>query len=244
MSEYTRHTWKDGEVIDAQKLNNIEKGIAEAREKANKHASQHAADGTDPITPEQIGAAPAGYGLGESPVRITSVAQLDNFSENGWYRCKFPSAIGLNNIWFLEGNLHVTRTGDDNWTQEIYPAGHASPIVRNCQSAWKGEWESANPTMVKGEEYRTTDRWIGEPVYKKLVSLGTLPSNNVKTFTNLLPSNVRGVITYRLIGYSAGDAHDLTQHCYFNSTHNGLTIRQVGDLSMHTGEVYFEYIKG
>lgn len=34
MSEYIKHTWQDGETIDAPKLNNIETGIAEAKKKA------------------------------------------------------------------------------------------------------------------------------------------------------------------------------------------------------------------
>ena len=42
MSEYIRHKWKDDEIIDADKLNNIEQGIAEAGQKAGTH--QQAAD--------------------------------------------------------------------------------------------------------------------------------------------------------------------------------------------------------
>lgn len=90
-----------------------------------------------------VGAAPSGYGLGESPVCITDVSQLDNYSENGWYRCKFAEAIGINDRWFYEANLHVKRTGEDNWTQEIYPAGQVIPSSRVCQSNWKEPWKIA-----------------------------------------------------------------------------------------------------
>lgn len=45
---------------------------------------------------------------------------------------------------------------------------------------WR-EWECVNPPMVLGEEYRTKERYLGKPVYTKLVNVGTLP--NAKTIT-------------------------------------------------------------
>lgn len=38
MSEYIKHTWEDGEVIVAPKLNNIETGIAEAKKAAEQNS--------------------------------------------------------------------------------------------------------------------------------------------------------------------------------------------------------------
>lgn len=78
MSDYIKKTWKDGEVITAEGLNNMETGIAEAKKAAEQaagaaskitpdeigaaketHAAQHAAGGADPLTPDAIGAASA-----------------------------------------------------------------------------------------------------------------------------------------------------------------------------------------
>lgn len=137
---------------------------------------------------ENLGAAPAGYGLGENVVRITDVSQLDNYSENGWYRCKFSSVVGLNNIWFMEANLEVTKTGDDNWTQKLWVAGHASPIVRVCQPGWKDEWESDNPPMVPGLEYRTTERFNNSPVYVKALDIGALPNGTLLSVAHGVPA--------------------------------------------------------
>ena len=36
MSDYIKRTWKDGEVITAEKLNNLETGVAEAKKEAEQ----------------------------------------------------------------------------------------------------------------------------------------------------------------------------------------------------------------
>ena len=43
-----------------------------------------------------------------------------------------------------------------------------------------GEWECVNPPMRVGEEYRTTERYMGKAVYTALVELGQLPSRSIK----------------------------------------------------------------
>ena len=157
---------------------------------ANAYADAHSAicftpqaltDSQQLQSRENIAAAPAGFGLGENGVRITDVAQLDDYSENGWYRCKFPAAVGLGNVWFLEGNLRVSRTNDSTWIQELYPLGHFAPIVRVCEPVWRSEWESVSPPMIIGEEYRTTERWNNKAVFVRLVNCGALPNGSTLT---------------------------------------------------------------
>ena len=46
--------------------------------------------------------------------------------------------------------------------------------------AW-GEWEYLNPPMELGVEYRTTERYLGKPVYTKLVDCGAMPNATRKT---------------------------------------------------------------
>lgn len=46
-----------------------------------------------------------------------------------------------------------------------------------------GQWdplEYINPPMQLGVEYRTTERYLGKPVYVRLVSCGSAPSNSLK----------------------------------------------------------------
>ena len=50
----------------------------------------------------------------------------------------------------------------------------SSTLVRYKSSydlIW-GEWEWVNPPMQSGVEYRTTERWLGKPVYVKTLDVG------------------------------------------------------------------------
>ena len=47
--------------------------------------------------------------------------------------------------------------------------GQKHEMHRFISSGSWGEWEWVNPPMVAGSEYRTTERWNGKPVYKKLI---------------------------------------------------------------------------
>lgn len=47
-------------------------------------------------------------------------------------------------------------------------------VRSKSQGEW-GEWCQENPPMEYGVEYRTTEKYIGKPVYTKLVYMGKLP---------------------------------------------------------------------
>lgn len=44
------------------------------------------------------------------------------------------------------------------------------------------EWQ--NPPVALGVEYRTTERYLGKPVYAKLIDFGALPNNSYKSITH------------------------------------------------------------
>lgn len=46
----------------------------------------------------------------------------------------------------------------------------------NGDGAW-GEWEWFNPPMLLGVEYKTTERYLGKPVYYKIVDCGQIADN-------------------------------------------------------------------
>lgn len=60
---YNKKTWKDGDVITAEDLNNLEEGVSENEKLAETHASRHKIGGEDPITPEDIGLKPETWTL-------------------------------------------------------------------------------------------------------------------------------------------------------------------------------------
>ena len=193
MSEYIRHNWAPGEEISSGRLNNMEQGITEgkkaaedsasaakaAQEAANKHAARHAKGGADPITLEMLGAAPAG--LIANNISCITNAEIENAITSEW------SKMADNSIRHL--TLNVLATGltlfGGNWQITLHQASYAYGTLtainysyngltmqRNLYGGVWGEWEYVNPPMMLGQEYRTTERYNGNPVYTMVFDCG------------------------------------------------------------------------
>ena len=122
--------------------------------------------------------APAGFGLGTGCVLL---AQADNIRENCYFyfvpNSGNISGVGDNvaqDYWFGE---HVEHSLYNRAYQRI-TYGHST--FRGCYvtrsrvgDTW-GEWEWVNPPMIAGTEYRTTERYQGSAVYKKVNSSGDI----------------------------------------------------------------------
>lgn len=137
-------------------------------------------------TAEEVGAAPAGYGLGEGNVNdLTTLVELDAVKVNS-FRNYYGEA------------LPVERASSSNHSQGGVLTIHGHKFVtqyfflrypnRGCVlkrytdtdgEIW-GEWEWVNPPMAPGVEYRTTERYNGKPVYVKLIDFGALPNASGK----------------------------------------------------------------
>lgn len=132
------------------------------------------------------GKAPAGYGLGTSAVPIDD---YNNAVNNGWYRggTNYPSKISYAHY----GMVRVDSIGQIK-LQTFYAgdAGGAmtAPFMAIRKSSDSGatwsEWEYVNPPMILGEEYRTTERYNGKPVYKRAVNIGDITGKGTSTFAN------------------------------------------------------------
>ena len=103
---------------------------------AGTHASQHGADGGDPITPTAIGA--VGYGAAQS---LTDAQKTQ----------------ARNNVSAMQGIESADYSG-------CYYVLNGSTV----------EW--VNPPMRLGVEYRTTERYLGKPVYAQLMNFGNAPA--------------------------------------------------------------------
>ena len=138
------------------------------------HASQHATNGSDPITPASIGAAPAGYGLGGIGKRVTD---MNNAQESGFYSALGASNLPPNVESVQYGSVLVLCSQADRVTQVYFQdvTGGTGPIaVRRLNGNGWSDWEFINPPMKSGIEYRTTERHLGNPVYKKMDSNGVI----------------------------------------------------------------------
>lgn len=136
-------------------------------------------DSKNKPTPADIGAAPAGYGLGVSTETLTSVTDCNNAIKNGWYCIDgITKNSPLNGA---SGAMRVDVQNSSNIIQTVYSSTFNGIMVAQLQrtkfnNTWR-EWEHVNPALTIGKEYRTTERIKGKAVYKK---------------------NVDGVIHYRL----------------------------------------------
>lgn len=130
----------------------------------------------NPPTPAEIGAAPAGYGLGTtSPKEITGISALDSATNNGWY---YATGIGstLGGVYVNHALFFVSSKDAYHVKQTIFPVDSNTIIFRsNAASGW-GAYECLNPPMQLGVEYRTTERWQGYPVYVKCFKIGRVES--------------------------------------------------------------------
>jgi hypothetical protein len=167
----------------------VEKEIKASRlENLPEHAHTHAKDGRDPITPEsigarpdtwlptpkEIGAAPAGYGLGENKGKtLTASDDLNAVNTIGAYQWGDDTSTPAN-TWGDAGNtdsygvMEVVARSSTEFIQRARSFNSPANEVQRAISGSKvGEWEWVNPPMQLGVEYRTTERCEGKPVYAK-----------------------------------------------------------------------------
>ena len=134
-------------------------------------------------TAAEIGAAPAGYGLG---TRSAIITDWNAAMTNGWYMDntlgteeKHSPFIGC---WAFGYSCTNGQGADTTQVAFSRPylgsSGHQWLEKHRHYStdakAWS-EWEWVNPPMLYGVEYRTTERFLGKPVYTMLINFGETP---------------------------------------------------------------------
>ena len=125
------------------------------------------------LTASDVGAAPGGYGLGSAGV--TSLLDANTANKNGWYMGRGENAVNFPSYNYKYGELFVLTR---NSTIEQFAIFHGTICVRYSTdggTTWNpGEY--VNPPMEIGAEYRTTERYLGKPVYVMVVDCGVAPS--------------------------------------------------------------------
>lgn len=136
-----------------------------------------------------IGAAPDGFGWGEdSPRQVSTAAEVDAITANSVVRY----ANDLINL--VDGDsgsytryaivvAYSVNTTDKAQDAYCYGGGaHGDVMLHRGRSGntWL-PWEWVNPPMQLGVEYRTTERYLGKPVYCELVNFGALGNATTKS---------------------------------------------------------------
>ena len=149
--------------------------ITSANKANSTHADRHAKGGADPITPESIGAAPGGFGLGE----VWNQAPENDANQipaTGWFVAHQNTPTG--GWWIIQdisdSIVHYQFAFAKTKTSGVL-GGTIAQRNKQDENNW-GPWEWVNPPMDLNTEYRTTERYRGRPVYRKLVDLGEIPA--------------------------------------------------------------------
>jgi hypothetical protein len=151
-----------------------------------------------------VGAAPAGHGLGETVAKpLGSGSDLNNIRGAGWY--KWSDSVPANAPSFAGGNTYGymrVDCGDANTcTQTIWSGRSAAKgihVRREITGGTVGEWEYENPPLTVGVEYRTTERLDGKPVYVKAIEIPLTTSGykKVKIASGMTEVKSIEIVTY------------------------------------------------
>lgn len=132
-----------------------------------------------------IGAAPDGFGLGENVPSSAKNNDANTITKTGWFMASINTPT---NGWWI---IYSATYGDTMYQFAYANEGASSMLMgtvlqRSKKTAnvdWT-PWEYINPPMQLGVEYRTTERYLGKPVYVKLINCGNLPDGTTKEVTH------------------------------------------------------------
>jgi hypothetical protein len=153
---------------------------------------------TENLTPEAVGAAPAGYGFGE---QVAKAQDWNHHYRTGVYKERTNSPDG-NALWY--GISCVSSYGEvTNIAFNPNTTNGSTMAIRHHKGTTPFAWEYVNPPMLEGVEYRTTERFNGKPVYARLINCGSLPNANFKNF--YIAPNILDIV--RIDGYLEHNAN-------------------------------------
>ena len=173
---------------------------------------------------DNINAAPGGFGLGQANMKV--LEDCNNTILSGWYATDSPT-LNTPGEDGEAGVLRVNRRID----KRIYQEFHA--INGNEYSRWSaarisygddstglqwGPWEYVNPPLMLGTEYRTTERYLGKPVYVKLINCGNLPNGTTKEVAHGI-ANIDYIVGAQAI--ASNSTTGFNGHAYLPSIYGG-----------------------
>ena len=123
--------------------------------------------------------APAGFGLGAAYGGNIPNNDFNQAVANGVYSVGYSTYLNGPQGYTPNGGALIVISGRTDWIKHQYlflgTSGMQGWILHryyNDATATWSEWEFVNPPMLLGVEYRTTERYLGKPVYVKVVDCG------------------------------------------------------------------------
>lgn len=160
------------------------------------NAAQSLTDAQKTQARGNIDAAPGGFGLGgvlvDAPENSEGFADANLITATGFYRA-------VRNVLYGEWHYIIHLNYDSATALQLaaYVSGEVYGAREKRLNVW-GDWEHTNPPMKLGIEYRTTERYLGKPVYVKLLDCGTIPAQGTHKDLVVSPdvSNIISVSAY------------------------------------------------
>lgn len=214
-------------------FNALENQCNQFNDALNAHSARR--DNPHGVTRAQIGAAPDGYGLGGKSMANTN-NDANQAVDNGWVTVYASTANGAK----VDGSLFVESC---NWGRyQSIKQLSTGCVLQRCQynNVW-GEWEWVNPPMYPGVEYRTTERYLGKPVYAKCIEFGYLP-NNASKIVNISTPN-KGVFLRYDVSTADTNEHLNTRVSQIWFNENFVEITTLTDRSTMYAYVTVHYTK-
>ena len=149
-----------------------------------------------------IAAAPNGYGLGDYAKTLTGDDDLNTICYAGWYCWGGDIPKNAPDGWrYSRMRVDPGYNSSAGWTRQTVMHGTDG----NTQTRWLKDtpnlnwqpWEWVNPPMTLGVEYRTTERYLGKPVYAKLINLGKLPNNAETSVQDTTIGKIAHIVDFR-----------------------------------------------
>ena len=230
---------------------------ADTVQEAVLYTPQSLTDGQKTQARGNINAAPGGYGLGGNAKTLTVDDDLNHVLTTGWYQWGWNAhpKNAPDNHWGQYGcAMHVFSTVPGGYAiQTVYDLSdditHGCAIQRTIYVLSSGNiyypWEWVNPPMKLSVEYRTTERYLGKPVYVQAVNFGALPNAATKTVIWATADEVSAVLSVEAPG-SQGAPVGLgasLSGTEITATTTTLYIKSSGDYSANTAVFRIKYTK-
>ena len=266
---YTKTTWVNNQApaINADNLNKIEDGIYNSVRYAD---AQRLTDAQKTQARGNINAAPAGYGYGE----VQSIAFWDDedgtkleqgldskFAAVSMRSKVFRSSFVDYPIFPESGNggfadIFADGSNDSNgypkaitivyYARNVGVAGTTMATKQKIDGTWH-PWEYVNPQMLLGKEYRTTERYLGRPVYKKLLLFTGAMTEGYSDMEHNIENiaAVAGCYTELFTGGTSWSTPILEgpAQIIFSATPNAVRKFSAGNFSEYSARVLMSYTK-
>lgn len=197
-----------------------------------------------------------GYGLGLDTGKVkqlTTPEQVDNAVSAGWYQYYGSTSL----CGYTGTNYGGILVVPSMWSTTQYFFcrqwyGGVLKRINTNSNGWE-PWEWLNPPMMTGAEYRTTERFMGKPVYVKSFDCAGMPTGaNAQKVLEHGSADVESIVAFG--GYmSTSDKKPIALPYYFGATNfayisvtfNKVYINTGGtDLKSYTeAKVWFKYTK-